>query len=631
MKGIYLLLLLTFPFLTQSQINMSVSGNYTQDFNSLASTGSNITWTDDMTIPSWYCQKSTAGAVVYDAGSGTLNTGKVYSFGSTASTDRALGTVGSGGVGNLAYGTLLRNTSLKTIEDISVSFTMEQWRDAGNATPAAQDLRVFYQISNSPITDLTPGLNTTWIEVPALLTLSPVNNTAATALDGNLPANQVVISNVSIPNLSVFAGQYIMIKWEDPNHTGSDQGLSIDDLTINWTVGCNTSNFMTEISCGDYTVPSGDEVHSVSGVYYDTIPNTGACDSVLIIDLTVNTPTLYFIDFDLDGYGDSNDPGTILCSNPGAGFSTNDTDCNDSDNTIYLGAPELCDGKDNDCNGNTDDGLTFINYYVDNDGDGFGTGNPVSLCSDPGIGFASQDGDCDDNDEFEFPGQVWYADCDGDGFYSDVEIVSCEIPTTNCNSGQGPVGGFSHTQGDDCDDEDASSYPNAPELCDNIDNNCDGNIDEGLTFTTYYVDSDLDGYGDNSDQGTDYCSDPGSGYSLNNTDCNDASDQIYPGATEILDNGVDENCDGTDNYLGINDFNLTIGIHPNPSNGTFVILNDSGKSLTYSILSLNASEITTGELSIGKNEMDLTSIEKGTYFIQVSFEGQKRTQKIVIN
>lgn len=58
---------------------------------------------------------------------------------------------------------------------------------------------------------------------------------------------------------------------------------------------------------------------------------------------------------------------------------------------------------------------------------------------------------------------------------------------------------------------------------------------------TYYVDLDGDGYG--AGTGIIFCSDPGSGYSLNNTDCNDANASVHPGATEVM-NGIDDNCNG---------------------------------------------------------------------------------------
>jgi hypothetical protein len=92
----------------------------------------------------------------------------------------------------------------------------------------------------------------------------------------------------------------------------------------------------------------------------------------------------------------------------------------------------------------------------------------------------------------------------------------------------------------DCNDSNSNINPGAAEVCDGVDNNCDGSIDEGVK-NAYYRDSDTDGYGDpgNSVQA---CSAPG-GYVINNTDCNDSKPDINPGAAEVCD-GMDNNCDG---------------------------------------------------------------------------------------
>ncbi len=94
----------------------------------------------------------------------------------------------------------------------------------------------------------------------------------------------------------------------------------------------------------------------------------------------------------------------------------------------------------------------------------------------------------------------------------------------------------------DCDDFEPDVHPGADEVCDSIDNNCDGNVDEGV-LSTFFFDSDADGFGSNSS--IEACSVP-DGYADNNLDCDDFEPDVHPGADEVCGDGIDQNCDGAD-------------------------------------------------------------------------------------
>jgi len=130
---------------------------------------------------------------------------------------------------------------------------------------------------------------------------------------------------------------------------------------------------------------------------------------------------------------------------------------------------------------------------------------------------------------------IWYQDFDDDGF-GDPQVTqgSCSQPS-----------GFV-ADNTDCDDGDADTYPGAPEVCDSVDNDCDGSVDEG-SVTTWYRDVDGDGFGDPlATQAA--CSRP-TGFVADNTDCDDEDIDSYPGAPEVCD-GADNDCDGEIDNVG---------------------------------------------------------------------------------
>ncbi|MFM7618626.1 MAG: MopE-related protein, partial [Bacteroidota bacterium] len=350
--------------------------------------------------------------------------------------------------------------------------------------------------------------------------------------------------------------------------------------------------------------------------------------------------TTYYVDADGDGYG-SNSTTALGCTPP-TGYVVSATDCDDSDNSLNPGATEVCDGIDQDCDGTADDGLTFINYYADGDGDGFGTGTANSLCADPGLGYSTLNTDCEDTNEAIYPGapevcnsidddcdgQVdegltymnYYVDQDGDGYGSGATTLFCSNP-----------GGNYTLAGGDCNELDNSVYPNAPELCNGIDDDCDTAVDEGALIT-YYFDGDNDGYGVSSN--TLQACTPPTGYTALSGDCFDASPVINPAATESC-NGLDDNCDGiidnaTVTYYsdadgdGFGSTNLITAVGCTPPTG--YVSNSSDCNDTNSNAYPGATEVCNG----ADDDCD-ASIDEGvlnTYFADVDGDGFGSTTTI---
>jgi hypothetical protein len=233
-----------------------------------------------------------------------------------------------------------------------------------------------------------------------------------------------------------------------------------------------------------------------------------------------------------------------------------ETDAGLGDSSTSCAAMEICDGTDDDCDGEIDEAGAdgCLERYEDRDDDGFGDGASTSCECDASPRYPVRvAGDCDDANRNAFPFapelcngtdddcdgasdepgasgcRLHYADADGDGVGTALDTLCL------C----GPDAAHPSPTAGDCDDADPARSPLRSETCDSVDDDCDGRIDEGLA-TTVYRDEDGDGWGagpplDGCSAGTTVATRPG--------DCRDTAASVHPGAPEAC-NAIDDDCDG---------------------------------------------------------------------------------------
>ncbi len=403
----------------------------------------------------------------------------------------------------------------------------------------------------------------------------------------------------------------------DPLRADTDEDGLTDDFDPAPTVGCPDAT--PHVAWYGDTDADG---FGGGSVIFATCPNLASpvpgtvangldCDDE---DETEGPPSIkVYADLDSDSVGGAFLRLQCFPVNANNEVATGDLDCDDLNPAVHPGEIEYCDGLDQDCDGQVDDGVPLGTWYPDGDGDGVGVAQgAIVACAQP-AGTASIAGDCND-----FDPNVSCADedVDGDGFCPapvcadpDVDpgdcddtnafikpgaIEVCDGGDDNCDGfadeglsddldGDGHTDLFGCTPGDDCDDFAPFVYQGAPELCNGLDDDCDAVRDDGLVrdddgdgwlagcVASYLADcddtnpnthphsietvtngrdDDCDGFVDEGDRhdddGDGFCESPfGCDDGSLPNDCNDGAANMHPGAYEVPDNHIDDDCDGT--------------------------------------------------------------------------------------
>ncbi|WP_121354224.1 T9SS-dependent choice-of-anchor J family protein [Flavisolibacter nicotianae] len=256
MRKLYSLLATLVVALTsfgQTSVPISLtSGTYSQDFNSLAVSG-----TSGITPAGWgFLESGTNTNTFYTAGTGSGNAGDTYSFGAAGSPERAFGGLLSGSL-TPTVGAAFVNKTGATLTTFTISFTGEQWRLGATGRTDRLD----FQYS----TDATSLSTGTWINKDELDFSAPVSAGTVGAKDGNDPAFRSSVS-FTLTGFSIPADATFFIRWTDFNASGADDGLAIDDFSL--SLGNNNA---------DVTAPS----------LLTTIPVIGATDVPLAATATL--------------------------------------------------------------------------------------------------------------------------------------------------------------------------------------------------------------------------------------------------------------------------------------------------------------------------------------------------------
>jgi hypothetical protein len=231
----------------------SVSDSFSQDFNSLMSGADGANWQNDITLPGWSLFRLMSGGgstpiVRYELSNGSHDEGRFYSYG-TNITERALGSVGNGSFGDSEGGvtngvgpnspagwiavSFFNDTGID-LDEFTMHYDGEQWRDGGNDPPFSQTMEFEYGIGS------TFGSVMSWHKPGASFNfVSPQNTIVAGALDGNrddiVMVNRIAGIGGTVTGVGWDHGETLWLRWIELNNNASDHGLAIDNFSFSVT------------------------------------------------------------------------------------------------------------------------------------------------------------------------------------------------------------------------------------------------------------------------------------------------------------------------------------------------------------------------------------------------------------
>ncbi|HEX8618423.1 MAG TPA: IPTL-CTERM sorting domain-containing protein, partial [Thermoanaerobaculia bacterium] len=213
----------------------AVDTAYSENFDTLATT------TAATTPAAWtYSETGAQANATYGADTGSSTTGNVYSYGASAASDRAFGTLQSGNLIPTIGAFYVNNTGVP-ITTLSFAYTGEQWRLGAASRTDRLDFQ--YSTDASSVSDGAA----TWVNVDSLDFTAPVT-TSTGSKNGNVAPNRAAVA-YTITGLSIAPGASFWIRWTDFNASGADDGLAIDDFSIiaNIAGGVLTINDVTQL------------------------------------------------------------------------------------------------------------------------------------------------------------------------------------------------------------------------------------------------------------------------------------------------------------------------------------------------------------------------------------------------